>query len=75
MPAQPSDLWVSLYRGAVSTGISRYRLLGLISAGELRAQRVAGRTVIFASDLEQLVAHDRSGAPRRARAKGARGVA
>lgn len=75
MSTRPSDLWVSLYRSAVSTGISRYRLLGLISAGELRAQRVAGRTVILASDLERIVTRGHTGALRGARAKSARGVA
>jgi hypothetical protein len=61
MTGQQPDLWMSLYRGRKLSGISVYRLLGLISAGALRAQRVAGRTVILARDLEELAVQERAG--------------
>jgi hypothetical protein len=54
------DEWLSILAASRETGISRDRLQRLISVGELGGLRIAGRTVIKQSELDDLVARDRA---------------
>ncbi len=47
---------MSVDSAATFTGLGRSTLYTLIKAGELKASRIGGRTLILRADLEELVA-------------------
>jgi hypothetical protein len=54
------DEWLSILAASKVAGCSRERLLRLVGTGELGGLRIAGRTVIKQSELDELIARDRA---------------